>query len=853
MQRKKISILVVSLLFIALPILIFSLKQNLDNRSRASLIVDKLEAESGMGTGNTVIKQNSTASEGEYIQFGTKDKYEAIRISWEEYITGGEYDRTDPQLKGLVDAKIAGIVTKARENKNNLITNPNRTYLFADIPNRDEPNGEEGQGIDKTYARIETMAQAYAIRGAITDPQEKEEMYKSIKSSLIWLNNNWYNVDTCKGNNWTESGPCPKSLVYQVGIPTSLTTSIILIYDRLSKDSDADEFITKNMNAVERFYPNPRSNNSNTYYPRTEHDTAGNLAMATVPLLLRAGISTNEDKRRIALNEALKNYNEELLPYATKGDGLYRDGSFIQHDYHPYNMWYGAIYLNRIADLSIILNNSGILTSNPNKLYEWFKNAYQPLSFNSDSMDMVKGRTATYPRESINTNGTSVLDPEIKILSMLSGDKYNDLGNDILNKTGNKVIKSDLFSLIQTYKLTKNKNLNGEYNYTKTKIFPRMDKAVVIKPDYAFAFSMSSSRTYNFESINHDNKKGWYMSDGMIYFYNKIDRGQYNDWYWATIDKTRLPGTTVDRQIQLDSSNNYTSDNFDEKLSNYLSPKDFAGGTQLNNFIALGMILKSRLDVSAKKSYFVFDDELVALGSDIDSSSGKAVDTIVENRKIKDDNSNEFIVNNNPISETANTSNPKWAYLEGTGGYFFPSGGQLLSQKETRKGNWKQLRTKESKTMSPPKNYASMWLKHGENPVNEKYAYVFLPNMSKSNTISYSQNPDISILANGANVHAVKDNSSNTTSAIFWSSGNVRDIKSSGPSSIILQNKDNTLSISASDPTQNQDSITFEIDKNAEKVISKDEEVNVISLSPIKFTVSLIGARGKTFDIKFAQ
>jgi len=773
--------------------------------------------------------------------------YAKIRTAWKDYITGGDYDTSDPELAALINEKVIKIVNTGRSNKNSMLTDSARTYLFPDLKG---PNG--GYGVEDTYAKIETMALAYSTKDAITDPAEKEEFYKTIKSSLRWLNNNWYNKDTCPGNVYDRSNQpitiddvCSDSLVYQVGIPRSLTTSIILIYDRLKQDPDADNFIQKNMDAVERFYPDPRSNNSNRFYDRFEHDTGGNLAMTTTPLLLRAGISENN----IALNETLTNFNDDFMKYTSSGDGLYKDGSFIQHKIHPYNNWYGGMFFRVVTELTLILSKSGLANADPDKLHEWFKNAYQPFEFKGNSMDMVKGRIATYPRTEYIAFGQ--MDGVINTLSMLSGEKYKDLGNYYLAKTNRRIIKSDIYSIINTYKLSKDPTLNGQYNYEITKIFPRIDKAVAIKPNYAFAISMSSNRIAIYESIKNENKKGWYMSDGMVYFYNKSDLNQYFDWYWATIDKTKLPGTTVDEQIKLNTNNNYVGSNYDTRFNNYLSPKLYAGGSVYYSYAALGMNLQSPLNISAKKSYFIFDDEMVALGSNIDSQTNSPVVTVVENRKIKDDNSNVFLVDGDAISSSSNINNPKWAYLEGTGGYFFPSEGILFSQKQTRTGNWKQLKNDNDATTSPPKNFAEMWFNHGTNPTNGKYAYIFMPNKSQAETQTYSGNPDISIIENTVGAHAVKDKTLGVTGTNFWRASKVGIIEATAESSIIMKEDPAFIEFSASDPMQDKNSITFTVDKNAKSVISKDAKVSIISLSPIKFSVNTNGAKGKSFQVKF--
>ena len=92
--------------------------------------------------------------------------------------------------------------------------------------------------------------------------------------------------------------------------------------------------------------------------------------------------------------------------------------------------------------------------------------------------------------------------------------------------------------------------------------------------------------------------------------------------------------------------------------------------------------------LNAKKSWFMFDDEIVALGSGISSQDNKTVETIVENRRLKSSGNNRLMVNNLTKSsvlgwsENMNLGNNSWIHLQGsvTGadiGYYFPDGAEV--------------------------------------------------------------------------------------------------------------------------------------------------------------------------------
>jgi hyaluronate lyase len=156
----------------------------------------------------------------------------------------------------------------------------------------------------------------------------------------------------------------------------------------------------------------------------------------------------------------------------------------------------------------------------------------------------------------------------------------------------------------------------------QTKVYAGMDQAVHLRPGFGFGVSMSSHRIGTYESTNGENLKGWYTGVGMTYLYNN-DPLQFTD-YWPTVNKYRLPGTTID-----------TMPREDEEGAGYLSPKTWAGGTELlGQYATAGMDLKGYgSTLKAKKSWFMFDDEVVALGTGITSTDNRTIETTEQSRQ----------------------------------------------------------------------------------------------------------------------------------------------------------------------------------------------------------------------------
>jgi hyaluronate lyase len=151
----------------------------------------------------------------------------------------------------------------------------------------------------------------------------------------------------------------------------------------------------------------------------------------------------------------------------------------------------------------------------------------------------------------------------------------------------------------------------------QNKVFAGMDRIVHLRPGFGFGISMSSNRVANYESINGENLKGWHTGNGMTYLYNG-DLTQFNKDYWPTVNSLRLPGTTTDGS--------------QGAKNRYLSPKTWVGGSSVNGLYGTAGI---ELDMdnstlTGKKSWFMFDNKIVALGAGITANDSRNVETIVE-------------------------------------------------------------------------------------------------------------------------------------------------------------------------------------------------------------------------------
>ena len=184
---------------------------------------------------------------------------------------------------------------------------------------------------------------------------------------------------------------------------------------------------------------------------------------------------------------------------------------------------------------------------------------------------------------------------------------------------------------------------------------------------------MSSSRIANYESGNGENLEGWFTGDGMMYLYLGNPDTQYTSDFWPTVDEYHLPGTTEEEFTRAAAAG-----------ANHTTGQPWVGGAQVaGSYGTAGMSVAAYgTTLRAKKSWFMFDNEIVCLGAAITCGDGSEVDTTVEDRRLGLSPTNNFAVNgvvNPPVMGwSSNRMSATWCALDGVAGYYFPGGATNL-------------------------------------------------------------------------------------------------------------------------------------------------------------------------------
>ena len=717
-----------------------------------------------------------------------------------------------------------------------LIKDEHRTKLFDDAEvSVDESNH---YGFHITFVRLLTLAKGYKRVGSAYygNPQLKED----ILSALYFMNNAGYNTkNTRDGNvalNW---------YYWEISMPQSIVGILYLMKNDMP-NSLYEEYI----GAVKHLMYS-----LNTIWMGRYMATGANLAWKC-NLYVSIGVINNEPDMiysGVSSMDSLFDYSDQLGTL----DGFYTDGSFIQHDYVPYNGGYGSSHVGEVLSVAYFVRGTKYEFSAEKKeiMSKWVIDGFLPLLYNGNMMDMVRGREIARSNSTDYTRGISNLVMCFKI-GMLSDEKNK---NTIYNEVVKQVIKSekikqDFFGALsddaQRQEAQKAvSEFNNEQESTHSmKIYNAMSKAVYKGQDFAFGISMFSDKTstHEYHPTEFENKHAWYISHGATYLYND-DLTQYSRNYWPTVDPYKLAGTTV------------TSKEMQTNIQGVTNRRPFAGGTSLSEgFGVVGMDLMDFPDgtgkeMNAKKSWFCFDDKIIAMGI-VNCEEDYNVYTIAADRIVS--SNTEVLIDNKTLSKDDMVSgNISRAYIGGINntGYIFTNGANVDADFKERNGAWSDISEKSYNSDTVLSNsYVTFSINHGKKPNNNKYEYVTLPNISKADFADYVPEKDYEVLENSDFACGIKSIDNNMSMINFFEPKTLNGITVDKPCSVIVKEADGYLKVSIADPTRKADKITIEIDKKAGDVIKLSPYMTVIQTEPeLKLSINTRKVYGGVFEAAF--
>ncbi|MFB7079741.1 polysaccharide lyase 8 family protein [Streptomyces sp. NPDC056308] len=755
----------------------------------------------------------------------------------ETLLTGGGFDPSDTDFT----AALAALDSTAEGLWNTLDRSAGRTALWSDLAPLTDP-GNFGQ----SYTRLRTVATAWATAG--TSLAGSAEVADALVAALRFTYDTAYNPAKRETGNWW---------FWEIGAPRALMDCSVLLRERLPAVDLADYLAV-----VDRFCPDAdRRTNSPTLA-----ETGANRTDKAVVVALRGLLGQDAGKlvsARDALSDVRDSGRNSLFRYTSSGDGFYEDGSFVQHDVVAYTGSYGIVLLNGTAYLLALLAGSEWAVSDPHVsvMYEAVERTFAPVVFDGLMMDSVRGRAISRERAGDHRDGATALSA---ILLLASGapaayaGRWRALVKGWLtrNRTTPFAALASLPQLALAKAVLNDRTVEAEARTTGHFVFADMDRVVHRRPGWACALSLSSKRISAYEAGNGENLHGWYTGDGMTYLYDGDDLGQFNDGFWPTVDPYRLPGTTVDTRQRSDLGTGAGT-------STYRPANAVAGGAVLDGrygAAAMEVIGAQGTTLRAKKSWFLLDNAVIALGTGITASDGRTVETIVENRNLGTDGRHGLLVDGvrQPVDQgwTRDFERARWAHVEGVGGYVFPEGTALRALREQRTGTWRAINTGADtggSTDPVTRRYLTLWVDHGLSPADARYAYVLLPGASAAATSVWSHSRPVRTVANDATAQAVEVRRAGLTAVNFWGAGTAAGITASGPASVLVQRRGGRVSVAVADPGRTLTTLSVELPFRVRSVVEADDTVSLVPGRRPVLTVAVGGSRGHTHRAELIQ
>ena len=654
---------------------------------------------------------------------------DVVRAQFIAYSTAAGADRTSTRMTDALGA----LEWAAKQHADTLGADGS----WPDINYSETPAG--GWGPWAHTQRLWLMAKAYHTQGQslYRDPR----LLADIDAALAHTKT-FYGASIIPTGNWW---------FWTIGIPIDLGPTLVLMQGHVNQQIVDDLTTAIHLRIL----------NSPTVRGLVGPTPTGQNLVWSSYTHLCLGLLKNDQARLAAVREAMAS-----VARPTTGEGIKRDRSFHQHGAQLYTGGYGGQFASDVARYALIARGTSYtLPADALTSFSDYVADGIAWSLHGDYFDVsVISREVSRPTTT-GFNGMAALVQAAQFDSPRSAE-----------------IRSAAAKMLQSWRGTMPIELAGAAAKVESVRYSAVwpsghrhyfasDYSVHRRNGWFASVKMFSTRTKSGEKTNEENLLGSRQSDGRFYLVLKGDE-YFGRNVWPALDWTRLPGTTVEQKADTaDATYGY-------------GRSTFAGGTSdgVNGVSAMELVPLSSV-LTAKKSWFFFDDAIVFLTNSIRSTSANRVETIV-----------------NQVSTNATlTRRDDWAHLDNVG-YWFPSGGSLQTSRTTRSGTWAALGGSTDATVHA-KPFTALWLDHGTAPVNATAEYVIVPDVTSSTAMAaWAASRPISILVNNDIASAARDNRNGNLGITFWRAGSVDGIQSSAPAVVYMTSTRDTMRVSAADP-----------------------------------------------------
>ena len=473
-------------------------------------------------------------------------------------------------------------------------------------------------------------------------------------------------------------------------------------------------------------------------------------------------------------NDSIVNTNvsEFFQPVCiTDFEGIREDLSYQQHNNQLYIGGYGIVFVNNIAQIApLFVGTKYALNEEQAKLFSEFVRSTYLNVFRSRYMDFsVCGRSVSR-KNTLDMGDYATLFKNMKLIDPANAQEYDDAAARFA---------------------TKNPTI-GRTN--RNKFYYTSDYMLHNRKCYDFSVRAVSKRTCRSESGNGENLWGTYVSEGATNI--RISGDEYVNifpiWEWDKIPGTTTPEGEVENHYEW----------------GVLGVAEFVGGVSDGMYGVMTYAMND-YGMQANKGWFMFDNEIMCLGAGINSANGKNINTSVNQCHLVGD---VYMTDNGQLSKIGTGSHVKSSYKgwiwHNKVAYYYPETVAMNLKNSTQSGKWSKINFNQSgdEVTMPIFN---MWLEHGMDPKDGKYAYMIMPGIASPASLATYDLNTVQILSNTAALQAVQHVKLDIVQAIFYTPGELKFgnwiLKTNKPCVVMVKQAGaEQPEVLVSDPTQKE-------------------------------------------------
>jgi chondroitin AC lyase len=319
--------------------------------------------------------------------------------------------------------------------------------------------------------------------------------------------------------------------------------------------------------------------------------------------------------------------------------------------------------------------------------------------------------------------------------------------------------------------------------------FWRGDYMVHHRPKYYASARMHSTRLANTDGpANSEGLLSHHLADGCFVLMQtgREYRDIFGVWDWQ-----QIPGTTVRQKPELSGS------------PRRMGTTEFVGGVSDGTY-GLAACDLEREGLTAKKSWFFFDDEVVCLGAGISDSAGDPVVTTL----------NQCRLNGDVLAASADGARildrgehvldkSRWLWHD-SAGYVFLEPAEIHLQNDARSGSW-HASNHRYPDRQETLDLLTARIDHGAEPRAASYGYVVVPAIGRDQAAGYAARLPVRVLANSEQLQAVAHDGLRLVGAALYQPGKVeirpgRSLQVDKPCLLLAQEQDGRLTVTVANP-----------------------------------------------------